>query len=200
MSLPSSLRNPSHLHLLAAIDPNLYSDDAESRSRLSKSVIDIRAQRVKRKPALQVPFGARDLGAIQPSRHANLDPLRAKPLSVLDRSPHRSPESDSLLELLRDLLSLKLCVKLGLMDLLNVDVNFAPGAVFDFFFELVDLGPFASDDYAGSRSVDDYLQLVGRTLDVDVRDARARKPTLQFLLQLQVFVQQVGVVTLGNPV
>src|SRR5215510_13281207 len=173
MSLPSPLCSAPHGHLLAAIDPNFDSDHAKSRSRLRESIIDIRPQRVKRKPSLQVPFGARDLGPVQPSRHAHLDSLRTKSLGVLDRSPHRPPKSDSLLELLGNLLSLKLRVQLGLMNLLNVDVNFAPCAMFDFFFEPVDLGPLAPDDYARSRGVDDDLQLVRRPLDVDVRDASA---------------------------
>src|SRR5437867_6128659 len=168
--------------------------------RLGEPIVDIGAQRVKRKPTLQVPFGARDLGSIQPTRHANLDALRAKPLSVLDSAPHRATESYSLLELLSDLLGLQLRVQLRLMDLLNVDVDLAPGSVFDLLLELVDLSPFAADDNARTRGVDDNLQLVSRALDVDVRNARSSEPALQFFFQLQVFVQQIGIVALGDPV
>ena len=42
--------------------------------------------------------------------------------------------------------------------------------------------------------------VVGGALNVDVRNARAGKPTLQFFLKLQVFVQQIGVVALSDPV
>ena len=86
------------------------------------------------------------------------------------------------------------------MNLLNVDVDLASCSVFDLLLELVDLSPFAADDDARTRGVDDDLQLVSRALDVNVRNARASEPTLQFFLQLQVFVQEIGIIALGDPV
>src|SRR5579885_3113306 len=58
---------------LALIDPALDPDHAISRVGLAESVIDIRAQRVQRKLALQIPLGARDFGAVQSPRNADLD-------------------------------------------------------------------------------------------------------------------------------
>src|SRR5215470_5809567 len=128
---------------------------------------------MQRQPALEVPLRARDLGSVQPARHSHLDPLRAKPLRVLDRPPHRTAKRDSFLELLRDLFGLKLCVQLGLVDLLYIYVDLAAGSLFDLALELVDLRALSADDDSRPRSVDDDLELVGRSLDVDVRDTGA---------------------------
>ena len=186
--MSSRLGRASHRHFVAAVNPNLHSDNSKRGMRLSETVVDIGAQRVKRKSPLQVPLGSRDLGAVQPPRHSNFDPLRAEALGVFDGSPHRSPESYALLELLSNLLGLQLRIQLRLVDLLNVDVNLAPGPVLDLLLELIDLGAFASDDYARTRGVDDDLQLVGSPLNVDMRNSGAGKPPLQFFFELEVFV------------
>src|SRR5262245_27478266 len=168
--------------------------------RLGEAVVDVRSQSVKRQASLQVPLRAGDFGSVQPSGDANLNALSPKPLRVLYRTSHRATKGDSFFELLSDLLSLQLRVQLGLMDLLNVDEYLAPGSVLDLQFELVDLSPFATDDDTGPRSVDDDLQPVGGALDIDVRNSGARKPRLQLLFELQVLVQQICVVSLGDPV
>src|SRR5687768_16605972 len=49
----------------AAVDPALDADDAEGRVRLGEAVVDVGAQRVQGQATLQVPLGARDLGAVE---------------------------------------------------------------------------------------------------------------------------------------
>ena len=65
--------------------------------------------------------------------------------------------------------------------------------------QLVDLGPLAADDDARARGVDVDLQLVRRALDLDLRDAGVREALLQAVAQLQVLVQQLRVVLVGEP-
>src|SRR5262245_53487858 len=85
--------------LLALVDPALHADLAEVGARLAEAVVDVRAQRVQRQLAVQVPLGARDLGAVQPARDADLDALGAEAERRVDGLAHRAPESDALLEL-----------------------------------------------------------------------------------------------------
>src|SRR5205085_835665 len=179
---------------------HLDADDAERRVGFGKSVINVGAQRVQRQTALQIPFAAGDLRAVQAARHAHLDALRAEALRVLDRASHGAAEGDALFKLLRDLLGLELRVQLRLVNLLYVDVDLTARALFDLLLELVNLRALAPDDDAGARRVDDDLQLVGGALDIDAGDASAGEARLQFALELQVFVQQVGVLALGDPV
>src|SRR5262249_1895828 len=187
-------------HLLAPINPNLDSNDSKGSVRLRESIVDVRAQRVKRQPALQVPFGAGYLGSVQPARDPHLDSLRAESLSAFDRPAHCSPESYPLLELLGNLFSLQLCIELRLMDLLDIDIHFPASPLLDLLLQLVDLGALPADDNAGTRSVDNDLQLVGGPLNVNMRDASARESLFQLLLELQVLMQKIRIVALGNPV
>src|SRR6266446_549375 len=78
------------------------------------------------------------------------------------------------------------------MNLLNRHQHFAASARRDVPLQLIDLGALATDDDARPRGVDDDLQTIGGTLDVDMRDARAREALLQFALQLQIFKSQIS--------
>src|SRR5438128_7138359 len=103
---------------LAFVNPALHSDNSVCRVRLRESVVDIRAQRVQRQPALQVPFGPRDFRPVQTAANANLDSFRPEPESRIHRLSHRAAESDSLLELQCDRLSDQLSVQFRTMDFL----------------------------------------------------------------------------------
>src|SRR6185503_5500955 len=73
------------------------------------------------------------------------------------------------------------------------------GPLLDLLLQLVDLGPLAADDDAGPRGVDVDLQLVGGALGFDLGDARVSEPLLQRGPQLEILVQQLGVVAIGVP-
>src|SRR5437867_2047506 len=126
-----------------------------------------------------MPLAARDFRAIQTAADLYLDSLRAKSQRLLNGFAHRAPKRNSLFQLRCDLFSLQLRVQLGLMNLLNRDQDFTSGARSDVAFELVNLRAFAADDDAGSRRVDDDLQAISGTLDVDVRNARAGETLFQ---------------------
>src|SRR5215470_3999410 len=64
---------------LPFIDPAFHSNDAVRRVGLSKSVINIGAQRVQRQAPLQIPFGPGDFRAIQSTADTHLDALGSEP-------------------------------------------------------------------------------------------------------------------------
>src|SRR5689334_14816628 len=70
---------------LTFVEPHLDADLAVGGARFGEAIIDVRAQRLQRQLAVQVPLRSRNLGAVQPARYANLDPARAEPQSRLDR-------------------------------------------------------------------------------------------------------------------
>src|SRR2546423_12476443 len=86
------------------------------------------------------------------------------------------------------------------MNLLNGDQDFLARARGDVGLELVYLRPFAPDDDAGARGVDDELEAVGRALNVNVRDARASETALHVALQPEVFQKEVAVLFFRKPV
>ena len=65
--------------------------------------------------------------------------------------------------------------------------------------QLVDLGALAADDDPRPRGEDVDLQLVGGALDLDLRDAGVREALLQRVAQIEVLVQQLRVVLVGEP-
>src|SRR5262249_2281620 len=87
---------------LALVQPGFDTDYAVGGVRFREAVIDIGTQGVQRKLPLQIPFAARDFGAVQPARHAHLDPLAAEALGRIDRFAHGAAEGDTLFELQPD--------------------------------------------------------------------------------------------------
>src|SRR5262245_9655567 len=93
-----ALRNEALTLVQPHLDPNL----TIGRVRLCEAVVDISPQRLQRKLTVQIPFGARDFGAVQPPGHAHLDAARAESQRRFGRRPHGTAESHPLFELQRD--------------------------------------------------------------------------------------------------
>src|SRR5207302_37418 len=85
---PSALRHQA----LAFVEPYLDADLAVGRARFGEAVVDIGAQRLQRQLAVQIPLGARDLGAVEATGDADLDPARAEAQRRFDRLAHRAAE------------------------------------------------------------------------------------------------------------
>src|SRR4029077_3931241 len=93
----------------------------------------------------------------------------------------------------------QLGIELRLVQFLNVDIDLTRGAFLNVLLELVDFHALAPDDDSGTRSLDDDAQLVARTLNFDRADARRLELVLEFVLQLDVFEQELVVVALDKP-
>src|SRR5690348_18247218 len=85
-------------------------------------------------------------------------------------------------------------------DLLNGDHHFAARLPSEVLAQLVDLGALTAEDDTGTRGVDHDLESRRRTLDIDVRNAAARKLLLEFLLKSEVLCKELGELTFGEPV
>src|SRR5439155_17316824 len=190
---------PERHEALALVEPHLDADLAVGRVRFREAVVDVGAQRLQRELAVQVPLRARDFGAVQPARDADLDAARAETERRLHRLAHRAPEGDAFLELHRDRFGDELRIELRLLDLLDVDEDLAVGPLLDLLLQLVDFRALAADDDAGPRGVDVDLQLVGCALGFDLRHAGVREALLQRLAQRQILVQQLRVVAIRVP-
>src|SRR6516164_4564115 len=81
ISVPSGRRLPPVLGLVlfAAVDPYLHADLSVGRVGLGEAVVDVGLERVERQAAFLIPLRAGDLGAVQPARATDLDPLGAEP-------------------------------------------------------------------------------------------------------------------------
>src|SRR5262249_7930185 len=154
----------------SAVHPDLHANHAVRGLGFREAVLDIGTQGLQRQPPLQVPLEAGDFMAIQAAATPHLDSFAPETQRTIHGFAHGAAEANALLELQRDRLRDQLCIKLGLVHFLDVDVDLARSALLHFLFQLVDLGAFAADDDAGTRGLDDDAQLVARTLDLDGAD------------------------------
>src|SRR5881409_2240543 len=184
---------------LALEDPDLDADRPRRRVRGGETVIDVRADRVQRHAPVAVPLAARDLAAAQPARARDADAVGAQPERGRHRLLHRPPEGHALLQLQRDVLGYELRVQLGVDDLLDVEVDLLPRARLELVLQLLHLGALAADDDAGPRGEDGDPRAVRRALDVDLRDAGVVELVLDEAPDLDVLVQEVGVVLRREP-
>ena len=183
---------------VALVDPALDADLPVRRAGLGEAVVDVGLERVERQAPLLVPLRARDLGAVEAAGAADLDPLGAEAEGRLHPLLHRPAERDPALELHRDRLGDELGVRLGALDLDDVDVDVLAETPLEPVAELVDGRALLPDDDAGTGGHDVDLELVP-ALDLDLGDGRVREVALELGPQLQVVVEEAEVVLLGVP-
>src|SRR5258706_9113373 len=174
------------IEYLALENPNLNADLPVGRRRLGESVIDIRAQRVQRHTALAIPLGAGDFGAVQPTRHHDLDAERAQAHGVRDRALHRAAEHDALLELLRDILRHELRVELGLTHFLDRKRHRHTGETHQLLAQFLDVFALLADHDTRSRGVHRDVDALRRALDDDRAHRRVRELLLQEATDLEI--------------
>ena len=149
---------------------------------------------MQRNASFPIPFRARDLLASQPAAALDPNALGAHAQRAGDALLHGAPEGHPALELEGDVLRHQLCVEVRPPHLVDVDEDLPRGELPQLLLELLDLRPLLADDDAGTGRVDVDLGLVGGPLDLDLGDAGVMKPPLEETLDLEILVQQFGVV------
>src|SRR5262249_266328 len=125
------------LENFAAINPGLNTDHPVGGVGFGEAIIDIGAQGVQRKLSLQIPFTTRNLRSVQASGDADFDSFATEAERRIDRLAHRAAEGHTFFELQRDRFGDQLRVELGLVDFLNVDEDFALGALGQVLLQLL---------------------------------------------------------------
>src|SRR5690606_34711595 len=180
--------------------PDLHANDAVGRLGFIEAVVDVGAQGVQRHATFAVPLHTSDFGAAQTARDVDADALGAQAHGRLHRTLHGAAERDTAFQLLSDVLGDQLSVGFRLADLDDVQVNFAFGAGRDVLAQLLDVSALLADHDTRTGGVDRHAALLVRTLDDNARHAGGRQAFLQPRAQLQVLVEQFGVVgAAGEP-
>src|SRR3954469_4019362 len=157
---------------VALVDPHLDADAAEGGPGLVQAVVDVRAKRVQRHPALAVELRPAHLRAAETAGalHPDALDLRAA-LSRLHGLAHGPPEADAAGELLGDTLRDELGVGLGVLDLKDVELHLLAGELLQLTPDAVRLGAAAADDDPRPGGVDVDADPVTGALDLDLGDA-----------------------------
>src|SRR5690349_11034733 len=77
---------------LALVEPHLHADLSVGGVGFREAVVNVRAQRLQRQLAVQVPLRARDFRAVQAARDAHLDAARAEAQRRFDGLAHGPAE------------------------------------------------------------------------------------------------------------
>src|SRR5450759_1570113 len=153
---------------LALVDPDLDADAPEGGSGFGAAVVDVGSQRVEGHPPFSVPLLAGHLGAAQAAAALHANALGAGLHRGLDGAFHRPAERDSTGELVGDALGDQGRVELGLLDLLDVELDLGvAGDLVEALAQAVRFGAAAADDDSWTRGVDVDPQPVSGAFDLD---------------------------------
>src|SRR4029450_5304992 len=108
---------------VALLDPHLHADPPGGGVGLTEAVVDVGPERVQGDPALAVPLGTGHLRPAEAARALPPDALGTGLLGVLHGALHGPPESDPAGELVGHALGDEGGVELGLLDLLDVELD-----------------------------------------------------------------------------
>src|SRR5580704_6045931 len=155
------------LRSFAAIDPDLHADPAERGPGLVEAVVDVRAQRVQRHPALAVELGPGHLRAAEAAGALHPDALGARALHRgLHGLAHRPAEGHPAGQLLGHALRDELRVRLRVLHLEDVQLDLLAGQLLQVTADPVGLGAAAADDDARPGGVDVHPDPVPGALDL----------------------------------
>src|SRR5664280_1472591 len=186
---------------VALVDPDLHPDAPVGGLRLAEAVVDVGPQRVQRYPALAVGLLARHLRATQATGALDTDTEGAGRLHGLDRALHGTTERHPAGQLVADTLCDQGGVELGLLDLLDVELDpvVEPGDLLDLLLQPVGLRTAATDDDARPCRMDVHPQAVSGALDLDAADRRRLELRHQIVTDLPVLDHAVLVIALLEP-
>ena len=122
------------------------------------------------------------------------DTFRAETEGGFHRFLHHPPERDPALELTGDRNGDQLCIQLGTLDLLDIDVDLAARRLAQVVSQLVDFGALATDDDARARGIDRHPQTVSGTLDIDLADSGVGQSSLEPATKAEILVEVARIV------
>src|SRR4051794_1319349 len=156
---------------VALVDPRLHADAAEGRAGFPEAVVDVGAEGVQGNPTLAVPLAAGHFRAAEAARALDPDALGPGLLGRLHRPFHGPAEADPAGQLVGHALGDQGGVQLGLLDLLDVQLDLRVAAhLGQVGPEPVGLGAPAADDDARPGGVDVHPQAVTGALHLHAAD------------------------------
>src|SRR5574341_1149564 len=121
------------------------------------------------------------------------------PGARLHAALHGPTKGHAFFQLRGHILAHQLRIQLRFLDLFHVDVDLPRILFFKRRLELVHFRPFSADDDPRTGRMDDHAGLIARPLNLHLRDSCVVQTLLDHLANLDVLVQQLGVVLTGIP-
>src|SRR2546423_7029082 len=185
---------------VALVDPDLHADAPEGCAGLGQAVVDVGPERVERDPTLPVPLPTGHFSTAEAARALDPDPLGAGLHGRLHRSLHGPAERHPAGQLVGHALGDEVGVELGLLDLLDVqlDLRIARDLVQP-LAEAVGLDAATADDDAGAGGVGVGPPAGPGGLDLDAADRCPAELGVEILADPDVLGEVVGVLAIPEP-
>ena len=174
------------------IDPGLNTDLSVGGICLCETVIDICTQSLKRDGTLAVSLLTRHICAAQTSGNGSLDSKCAGLHGSAHAGLHGAAESDTVFQLLSDILSYQLCIQIRLLDLLDINEKLLLGKLLNLSPYLLDLCTALTDNDTGLCCIYSNLDLITGSLDVDLGNVGILQTLLQIFTNIIVFNKVIG--------
>ena len=155
---------------LALVDPDFDADLTIGSISFREAVVDIGTQCLKRNGSLGIRLCTGNISTAQTAAAGGLDAERAILHGPAHGGLHGTAEGNTVLKLLRDILSDQLRVLIGALDLLDIKADFLTGQLCQLGAGLLDLSPALADDHAGLCRVNDNSDSAGCSLNFDLGD------------------------------
>ena len=186
------------LETIFLADPNLDTDLAGGGVGFCETIVDIGSQGVERNGTLAGPLDAGDFSAVDTAAGLDLDTLNAHVHGDLHCTLHRTLESDTTLELLRDRLSDELSIGVCALDFLDLEVDFFLRHLLELGTHRLDIATLAAEDNTRASAEECDANAVGVTLDEDLGDAGLGELGLAEIADLLIFDEERAEVLLGS--
>src|SRR5579875_1619632 len=186
---------------VSLVDPDLHPDASRGGLGLAEPVVDVGPQGVQGHTPLPVRLLPRHLGPAEAPRALDPHALGAGLLDRLHRPLHGPPEGDTPVELVADALCDERGVELGLLDLLDVELDpvVEAGELLELLLQAVGLRAAPADDDPRTCGVDVDAEAVARALDLDPADGGGLELGHEVVPDLPVLDDEVAVVALLEP-
>ena len=145
-------------------------------------------------PALTIPFGTRDLAAVQTTGYHHFHAQGTETHGVLHRAFHGAAEHDAFLKLLGDVLGHELRVNLRLAHFLDRHLHRMAGQLGQFLAHHFNVFALLANHNTRARGVQRDADVLGRTLNHNLAECGMGQLLLEVFAQLDVRRQVGGIV------
>src|SRR5918994_471309 len=163
------------------------------------TVVHVSAERVKRHTAFPIPLHTRNFRTTETTGAVDPDALGSQAHRGLHGTFHGAAESNAALELVGDVFGNQLGIDFRLADLDDIQVDVRTGHLGQLNAALLDIGTLLTDNNPRTGGMNGHPRLFRRTLDDHPRHARLLEAAVEEATELQVAVQQIGIVPIRVP-
>ena len=145
-------------------------------------------------------FAAAHLGTVQATLDLDLDALGTHAHGAGDSHLHGTAIGDLALDLVSDVSGNELCIELGALNLVDIDLNVLVRELDELLLESLNISALLADDDTGASGADGDGHKLECALNDDACDTSLGKTLVEILADLVVLNKSISIITATKPV